>query len=391
MNQPANELTLFPETLWQGDTTLLTWPSAAVLNSRQSRYPVGAEPWVRATIEAATSVARDGAALISGVGLIPWEVGLWAAGEALGGIIILAGVPAGSDSRVVEKQTQQILREYTLSHQAALVIPYEEDTRSPKHQWKARDRWIFERAGRLLPVSIRPGGYFEELLEQNDFSSKADLRFQTTYGPHRHSFPPALKPEAVHSRFADDFWNGWSIHWTRTQRGPWPGERARSFYRDLASSDNSYPRDALMTLKRIVAEKRLRGSGRHMPFQRLMVGFSELHPADALNLMRWRKRYVEPSFEPYGIAVRTEALLKTGARRVCYGSAEEGKRLPVMEKLYFQTVTSDKSDWKSEKEIRLAGDLDLAALRPENVRVIVRTSKEIGTLQELPWPVYSLS
>jgi len=387
----SHELPLLPDEMWEGDRTLLTWPTAAVLNSRQSRYPVGADPWVRSTIEAATWVAREGTALISGAGLATWEMGLWAAGEALGGVIVLAGVPGNAPSSAVEKQLQELLRDFTLSHQSVLVLPYRESARSPKGLWQVRDRWIMEHAKLLLPVSIRPGGFFESTLRRNDLAQKVDARFLTDYAPRRNVFPRRPHVDIVRARLRPDDWLGWAIHWTRTQHGPWPGERARSFYRDLAASGNSYPRDALATLNRILEEQIVRGSRRHMPLQKAMIGFTELHPADALELMRWRRRYVEFSYEPYGVAVRTAALLQRGARIVRYGTPEERKALPVSERPFFQTVSSKKADWRAEREIRLEGDLDLSALNPEDVRIIIRSEAERARVSKSPWPLVVLS
>jgi len=389
MNLDPSALPLYPPECWQGDQTLLTWPSAAVLNSRQGKYPVGSEEWVRATINAASTAAREGFALVSGIGLATWELGVWAAGESLGGIILLAGVP-GSWPRIKrERHLQQILREFTLSHQPALVVPYIEKGKSPKAMWQQRDRWILDNARKLFPVSIRPGGFFDDALAESGFSLKSDTRFRIEYAPRRHRFSALPTPEFAEKRLRRTEWEGWAVHWTRTSAGQWPGELARSYYSDLAASENEPPRSALTTLARITTEKLIRGSGRHMPLGREMVGFTTLSPSESLSLMRWRKRFVQVSFEPYGIAVRTDALLRGGARAIRYVSPEEAAKLEASERIFHQTVANDRADWAKEAELRWDGDLDLNRFESDEVRLITLHEKEWNRLPASPWKRFS--
>lgn len=377
-------LELFDRESWVGDLTLLTWPAATVLNSRQSRYPCGAEEWVRSTVRAASWAAREGFCLLAGVDLATWELSAAVASDALGAVILLAGVPANWPSSRVQGRLDDFAAQFNLSHQAALVIPYRESPRSPKEQWPLRDRWIAEHADLLLPVSLREGGSLESLLSTVIEDSRIDDRFRTAYSPRRHAFPALPDVETAKESLRDD-WEGWALHFTRSHAGPWPDETRLDYYRALQASEEVPPRLALATLGHILVTGHIYGSSRHMPLGRPAVGFTQLPPWEALQLMGWRRRYAEPSSEPYGIAVRSERLLKLGAKEVRYGSVEEAKTLAASERLFFQTVDPEGHDWSVERELRHPGGLQLSQFPVEEVRILVRSEGGAAELDDLPY------
>jgi len=53
---------------------------AAVLNSRQSKTPVGNDPWVKNTLAAVGDIAEQGLVLLTSLGMLTWELVAWACG-----------------------------------------------------------------------------------------------------------------------------------------------------------------------------------------------------------------------------------------------------------------------------------------------------------------------
>jgi hypothetical protein len=139
------------------------------------------------------------------------------------------------------------------------------------------------------------------------------------------------------------------------------------FFRDLLANGTLYVRNAAETLRRITVEGKIRGSAWKVPGGGVATAFTSLSPGDAFELMRWRKRYVHFSFEPYGIAVRKEELVRRGAGEVRYGRKGDGYAGPDL----FLHAAGEDDRWTREREWRLLGDLDLHTLPRQAVTAVV--------------------
>jgi hypothetical protein len=217
-----------------------------------------------------------------------------------------------------------------------------------------------------------------ELLELK--RAAVDETFRTAYSTVTHhapgtSSPTNLDPEIM--RWPD----GWLIHWTRACHGPWPGETDADFYSDLVRSGDEYCRSALRSLRRILDESRIRASAWRIGSGQAMVAFTALSPNDSLKLMRWRPRWSRWSFEPYGIAIRAELATQIGARLVRYVDEAEWKLLTDAEKPFAHRRGRNADVWPAECEWRIAGDLNLAPIAPEQIRILVRRPSECSELQ----------
>lgn len=383
-------LPLAPADAWLGDRTLLTWPTHAILNSRQGACPHGGEAWVQRTVEAAMRCARAGSVLVTGIGLPTWELGLWGGAQALGSAVIVTPVDPRWPRERVDKALHAVLDDFGLMRQDCLVVPYHDPGKAPKRLWPARDRWVLEQAGTWVPVSYRPDGFFARALRERAEGARIDERFLADYSPEKARYSPAPDPEqASNTLSALDF--PFAIHWTRTCRGPWPGESRDAYYTDLVASRHRYPRSALDTLRRILREGRIRGSGWRMPLQRPMVSLSAAAVEAQIERMRWRRRYARPSYEPYGIAVSLSALERLGGHAVSYGPAGQGPA-SLRERLFYQSVDPEGEDWSQEAEWRTNGDLDLSRLAEDEAAVLVPTREEAERIgKEARFPTLHLS
>ena len=127
-----------------------------------------------------------------------------------------------------------------------------------------------------------------------------------------------------------------------------------------------------------------------MPGGQAAVSFTALSPAEAVPLMRWRKRYTRYSFEPYGLAFRCKFLTKLGARPVEY---YQPGRKPTKERetLFYQSM-GRVGDWKAEKEWRLPGNLDLEQIPESDMLIIVPDREEKTKLErqlKVPWQIFN--
>ncbi|MBD3166631.1 hypothetical protein GF324_08530 [bacterium] len=376
--------TLPPET-WIGDPGVLTRPTLLILNSRQNRYPVGDEPWVRQTIAAVQWAAQRDMAVLSSLGMITWELITWASAEAFGDVVVVVGLPPNLGRRASVDWHERIFSDFNLIDQHTCLIPYLESAK-PKESWAARDQWLFAHADRIAPVSVRPNGSLAELMDREPFRHRISETFRVPYDPRPPSFPSIPEPDEVHEVLRDLEWDH-VVHWTRANAGPWPGETPASFYEALARSRGAYPRDAEATLARILTEQRIRATGWRMPLGRAMTSFSALHPADMMPLMVRQRRFVRMSYEPYGIAIRREVLETIGGQPVRYGPPAEQKTLPAVERLFFQSGKPGGYDWSVEQEWRVKGEVPLDALNPEEALVLVPTlecAKRIREWTSLP-------
>ncbi len=154
----------------------------------------------------------------------------------------------------------------------------------------------------------------------------------------------------------------------------WPIERLCDYYHDIINA-TEYPRSAFHTLINIIKSKRIAGSGRHMPANEPMVSFSSLPPVQAIDLMRWRSRYRQMSFEPYGVAIQESIAADFGVVPVRYYDGRLPSEVPVDDRWQWQSK-GKLGDWQAEHEYRHRGDLLLDRIPREYLRVITRFPHE---------------
>ena len=249
------------------------------------------------------------------------------------------------------------------------------------HFQRERDRLIIESADIVYPVSLRRGSTLQALIKKNDNNAVIDNSCRTEYEKSADSCLKRVETDKLNSEL-DNRLDDFIIHWTRTSNSPWPGETHYEYYEAIINSNNFYPRSALETLKRILTENTIRASIRHYRKGFPAVAFSELKPSEAAKLMKWRARYREMTFEPYGIAVRKSTGLELGVRPVIYGSSVEYKNLADSDKPYFQSV-GKKGFWLPEKEWRHIGDFKLDRVSPGDLKFLVLQAGEIDNLDGL--------
>ncbi|MFH1743387.1 MAG: hypothetical protein ABIH23_30650 [bacterium] len=354
----------------------------AILNSRQGRYPQQGEEWIGATLSAVRQATRQGKAVLTSLGLHTWEISLWAAGVY------------GARAAVVlpsyeEESFGGIAHEFNLQRDRLTGFLFTTIHRphQPKASWPDRDRLVITIADELWPISVRPGGNIERLIQQARSEGKPIVEHhRVAYEPVRGSSVQRI-PESDLATWTHQTDWPYLTHWTHSFDGPWPGERKAEYYEDLCREGTGNPRSALNTLSRILTEGRIRGSSFRMPGNRRAVAFTELAPAMALQEMRYRKRFQRWSFEPYGIAMKREKLQTLGACSVVYDNSPSGAK-----DLFVQGQRSGKADWSGQREWRLPGDLDLTRFEPSEGLILVRNTEDKETVKEISqWPVFVLT
>jgi len=244
----------------------------------------------------------------------------------------------------------------------------------------ARDARIAQDADIIIPISIRRNGAMARLLETARSQGKKIVeQFQCLYEDRTIPLAYSIAAEDVNpelSVLADRY----VLHWTRATNGAWPGERLIDFYRDITMSD-SYPRTAFDTLCRILRDRLLMASSRHMPGRIPTVSFTTLAPHETVPLMRWRARYWEMSFEPYGIGISGQASERIGIQPVKYHLGSEAASSLKANQWLTQSVGSI-TDWRQEKEYRHRGDLSLAELSANELVVVCRTPDEARRVED---------
>lgn len=356
----------------------------AILNSRQSKTPVGNDPWVKATLSAVEYAAANNWSIISSIGLNTWELVTWAAGRSRIPLTLLCPDDLSQPDR------DTLVRRFDLSPELVewAFVPRGERRSTIKNWWEHRDVAILALADRLLPVGVRKGGRIDGILATP--GKPIDERFRIPYSAVSHHVRDAVIAERLNPEVTN--WSdGWLIHWTRASHGPWPGETESRYYADVINSETQYCRSATETLRRILAEARLRGSAWKIGASVPVVAFTELSPVESLALMRWRPRWSRWSFEPYGIAIHKRVAESLGVRPVRYVDSREWRRVPDNEKPFTHSKGKNADVWPAEQEWRLVGDLSLERISAEDLRVITRSREELAVLEPgCSYPVLSI-
>lgn len=315
--------------------------------------------WVQNTLRAVEFAVKNGFEILTSIGLRNHELVLWAAAEFSGRV------------RVVVPQSiscQDVAIDFEMPPELIRCIPVSGKGRS---WWRLRDRFIVENADVIIPVSIRPGGNLESLLDGMP-SDKIVRRFRTPYQSDcsgRLPSPP-VKDEIKLPEFP---WNHLT-HWTHTTFEPGMGETKRQFYRKIVSAKGYYPYSAFENLKNILKTRKIFATPTVRNGVRV-VSFTALNPVDSQRNMRWaafRGRYY---WEPYGIAIAFDVAVEMGIRPVIYGDEATFLKLKENERPYFQPV-GRRGQWRSEMEYRHVGDFDLRHVPRDALIAVVRTEEE---------------
>jgi hypothetical protein len=296
---------------------------AAILVSRQQLHPCRTSPWVRGVISAVEWCAQNNVTVLASTEMPTWE--LIASAARLHNINQLLFIPASSPEEFDRKRTAAGAQ-FDLGEDNMAPCYFKEGL-SRKEAGRLRDELIINSADLLIPICVRKNGTMDELLGRKHCSSSKILTqfeclYETRSKPVHYSLDIRDIPEEL-KQVADTH----IIHWTRTSNSAWPGERKIDYYRAILESD-TYPRSAFSTLQNILTTGTLFASSKHMPRKTRVVSFSGCEPAHFVPLMKWRSRYRQMSFEPFGIGFERQWALSRGIKSVYYTAAnrkpEEG-------------------------------------------------------------------
>jgi len=334
--------------------------------SRLPRITCSEAPWLAAMRLAIDSIHVSGPVVIGSTGSIGWEYPVWYANRKRQPIVVV--LMPGSVIGMHQEAKQTISQLALDSTRTTFLKPLVEGPARRTERFHLRDEFAFLLADRVFPISIRPGGYWDRVLEGD---ARVDQRFAVN------------PPQPVRSRV-----QGWSyrthqedlpfeaflFHWTRGASGPFPGETRGNYYSVLTEGRNGNPRDGAATLCHILETGILRGEGRMFRGAVPALSFTSLAPDKWLKSRGYRNALGRWNFEPYAIGPPKVTLAALGARPVIYGEESLFATLSPEDRPYFQLRSSPQSlDWSGENEWRLPGDLDLASLADKLLIIVPET------------------
>jgi hypothetical protein len=331
--------------------------------SRQNLYPCKKTPWIVNSTKAIIWIRKENHTLITSVGLSTWEVLITLGLKySLKQIVIIPADSIEQYNRKLDYYKNQFDFDNSIS-----TLPLILQTISKNELLFARDEKIIELSDVLLPVSIRKNGNFHKKLKEtkkiinDNFSIPYNSKH---YEGSKYQIEKIIKNNSFTS-------NNYLIHWTRRCKSNWPDENLLTYYLDIFKSDE-YPRSGFETLRHIFDKRVIIASNRHMVKGFSCVSFTDSSVIEFVKLMKWRKRYVEYSFEPYGIGIEREYGILSGITKVTYVS--DKKHIENKDSWKYQTI-GNKGDWRKENEYRYKGDFDLSIV-PEKKLVFFCAYKE---------------
>ena len=335
-----------------------------ILNSAQGKYPMGADPWIKASAKAVSSLASELVTMLCSTEPSPWNMVTYLAGAAGMNVELLIKAPYNS---IGQSEFLHLVNEYKLDVSKTKPLFFDDTDKNSLHHkklWQLRDHVMVHTADAIYPVSVRSGGRLDMLLRDETVQAKVSNDFRTGMSQASHRPQYTLNNRTIHPWPKEE----WLVHWTRANQGQWPGENAWEYYHDILSSPDEYVRSAEATLVRMISSHCIRGSSWKLPLGESAVAFTALSIEEALPLMRWRQRFVRYSFEPYGLAVKRSVLSDLGAQEVMYSgkhSDDTGKN-----RLFYH-ASGAKTDWTREREWRFRGDLSLEGIDSGDIIAIV--------------------
>ncbi len=358
---------------------------AVIMLSRQPRRPSSQTAWVRRTAAAVEWLKTEDCGLISSIGMQTWELP-----TALASIhrlplrVYLPGI-SPADFRA---QCEITVHDFDLDPHLVEFIPVHVPASAGRKKafMAARDEAVVQNADILIPVSLRGGGTMDRVLTTIEQAAKRVVSdFRIEYSERNEPLKTSFDNKPVNPEL-EQVADRYVTHWTRAANGPWPSERSIDFYRTILESE-TWPHTGFDTLSNILTSRVLEASARHMPHKTKTVSFSSLTPTEAIPLMRWRARYGEMSFEPYGIGIHKTYAQAAGILPVDYVEQSENS---TDSPIWLRQSVGTKTDWRAEQEFRCPGNLNLAQFPVEAIVVFCKTKYEAVLLRSMfPYRVIS--
>ncbi|MFH2049191.1 MAG: hypothetical protein ABIJ12_07070 [bacterium] len=346
---------------------------AAILLSRQSMRPSGNTPWIKNTYKALKWIKANNYTLISSVGMQTWEMITAIASDL--NITQEIQIPC-KDNLDFNNYTKYAIEQFEIDKNITKLLPIlPEQNKSHLH---LRDEIVLGNADFLVPVSIRSDGFMKSYIQTNKNNQNIIEKFQTDYQSRIETMKYSIGKDNINPSFKS-IGNTCLTHWTRSTNYNWPDETKISYWRSIVSSNN-YPRRAFQALKHILSVRNIISSERHMPKGVNAVSFTSLPPIEAISLMKWRARYREMSFEPYGIAIEKDWGIKNGITEVQYFDPSLKQKPTPEEKWHSQSI-GKKTDWQQEHEYRYKNDFNLDIVPKNKLIAICYKPDEIKEIE----------
>ncbi|MBW2090806.1 MAG: hypothetical protein JRI34_01615 [Deltaproteobacteria bacterium] len=394
--------TLSPLFFAYGNKQVLNARLAAILNSRKSRRISPKDRWIRVTKGLFKLAEKNSYGLVTSLGNYPYELVCCLAKMTKQPAVIMCDnlLPF----MLPREKTKQYLKKYEQmfpSGQTLFLSPFTPGrVASRRHRALRRDHCLVSLSSCILAAEIRSEGNMERLIKEAVKQRKMVKVFQPErfdrdtagnkslleFGAQKYCLTSdtaqiSLKTKRPRlpgqTKIQTDLKNNsYLIHFTRSCPGPWPGETLYEYYKSLVEGNEGAAHTAFDTLNRILKEQRIRGSNHLIRGQTPVVSFTGQPLKNIESLIRYRRGLIRWAFEPYGIAIAKEILVKVGVRPAIYCGEEEWEGLPENQKYRFQLHQPPDTDWTMEKEWRLPGDLDLKTISSKYIRIILPSLQE---------------
>lgn len=348
--------------------------SAVILLSRQHLRPSLQDDWVRKLKQAVEYVKCQGWVLCSSVGTANWEI--ITACASMEKVPLQIFIPKN-----FKPANEALIMDYALDNAIVKFTEISAEMELPNDEldWRYRDKLVLEYAENLIPISIRPKGHLFKLLNDGCRAGKRMIdQFGTKYQRLRLPISYMLDENSL-SKIIAKSGRDYIIHWTRSSNGPWPNERKIDFFGSVLNSE-TYPRTAFDTIRKMIEEKRIIASSRKMPGKTPTVSFSGLSPVEAAKLMRWRPRYRQMSFEPYGIGIERELAPSLDIKEVQYYDSRKEKS-PTTVPFWLTQSIGKITDWRHECEYRHLGNFDLSCVPVDKLILYCRYRVEAEEIE----------
>jgi len=352
--------------------------AALLLLSRQSKRPSRRDDWVTNSIRAVTWVKQNGMTLLSSTGMQTWE--LITSLGSINGIPLKLILPVQAEEEF-HAARKDAIDQFELDPSLIEFHPISEQGRITDRAglMQSRDKTIVDMADLILPISLRPqGNMFSLMSEARGRGMDVNELFFMEYQKQKNEHSFRITSESVNPEI-DNIDGEYLIHWTRAVSDKWPNEKLIDYYRAIASSD-SYPRNGCDTLQRIVESGHILASARNMPGKVPTVSFSGMNPRQLIPMIKWRARYHQMSFEPYGIGVSRDLVETLQIKQVNYFQ-DKADLIGSTSPPWLNQSVGKVTDWRPEQEYRHRDDFNLKDIPRDQMILFCRFVAEAKELE----------